>query len=214
MDLHLTRAESLDLIDYRRKVQAIYAGVRDRRIPIEQRWQYWVAARNELIGHHPQSPLSAEQRAAFTQLAYYPYDPALRFQVDLDPHVDPAILDVPLQEDGTLRMQRLARLHFPIAGSTVALTLFRLHGYGGGLFLPFRDASARSGKTYAGTRYLLDTIKGADLGEENGKLVLDFNFAYNPSCAYHPRWTCPLAPPENWLELAVPAGEQVYAGAA
>jgi hypothetical protein len=62
----MTRHEQLDLIDYRRKVQAIYASVRDRRIPIEQRWQYWVAARNELLGHHPQSPLSAEQRAGFT----------------------------------------------------------------------------------------------------------------------------------------------------
>jgi uncharacterized protein (DUF1684 family) len=124
------------------------------------------------------------------------------------------VLEVPLQDDGMLRMQRLAKVHFPIAGSTVSLTLFRLHGYAGGLFLPFRDASSRSGKTYAGTRYLFDTIKSADLGEENGKLVLDFNFAYNPSCAYHPRWVCPLAPAENWLDLAIPAGEQLYPGAA
>jgi uncharacterized protein (DUF1684 family) len=206
--------DQLDLIDYRRKVQAIYAGVRDRRIPIEQRWQYWVAARNELIGHHPQSPLSAGQRAAFTQLKYYAYDPSLRYLVDLDAEVDSEIIEVPLQEDGTLRMQRFAKVHFPIAGSTVSLTIFRLLSYAGGLFLPFRDASANSGKTYPGSRYLLDTIKGADLGEENGKLVLDFNLAYNPSCAYDARWSCPLAPAENWLDLAIAAGEQAYGLAA
>lgn len=202
--------DQLDLIDYRRKVQAIYAGVRDRRIPIGQRWQYWVAARNELIGHHPQSPLSAEQRVGFTQLAYYAYDPALRFLVDLDTDVAAQILEVPLQDEGTLHMQRFAKVQIPIAGSNVSLTMFRLFGYAGGLFLPFRDASANTGKTYPGTRYLIDTIKGADLGEENGKLVLDFNFAYNPSCAYDARWSCPLAPAENWLDLAIAAGEQAY----
>jgi hypothetical protein len=82
------------------------------------------------------------------------------------------------------------------------------------LFLPFRDASDKSGKTYPGTRYLLDTIKGADLGMEQGKLVLDFNFAYNPSCAYHVRWNCPLAPSENWLKVEILAGEQAHPDAA
>lgn len=206
----MPRPEALDLIDYRRKVHAIYSAVRDKRITVEQRWSYWVAARDELIGHHPQSALSEQQRASFTKLAYYAYDPALRFQVDLDQDVDKEILEVPLQADGLFQMQRLAKVHFPIAGSTQTLTLFRVLGYAGGLFLPFRDASDRSGKTYPGTRYVIDSIKGADLGEENGKIVLDFNFAYNPSCAYHSRWSCPLAPAENWLKVAVVAGEQIY----
>lgn len=208
----MPRLEALDLIDYRRKVHAIYSGVRDKRISVEQRWGYWVAARDELIGHHLQSPLSAEQRANFAKLPYYAYDPALRFLVELDTDVDSEVLEIPLQTDGNFRIQRLAKAHFPIAGTTVSLTLFRLLGYGGGIFLPFRDASDKGGKTYPGTRYLLYTIKGADLGEENGKLVLDFNFAYNPSCAYDARWHCPLAPAENWLKLAIVAGEQVYPG--
>jgi hypothetical protein len=54
----------------------------------------------------------------------------------------------------------------------------------------------------------MDTVKGADLGTEGGRLVLDFNFAYNPSCAYDPKWVCPLAPTSNWLPVAVAAGEQ------
>jgi uncharacterized protein (DUF1684 family) len=206
----MPRPEALDLADYRRKVHAIYSAVRDRRITPEQRWSYWVAARDELVGHHPQSALSEEQRAHFAKLAYYPYDPALRFAVDVDTQVEPEIFEIPLQADGAFRMQRLARLRFAIAGSMQALALYRILGYAGGLFLPFRDASDRSGKTYPGTRYLIDSIKGADLGEENGKLVLDFNFAYNPSCAYNPRWNCPLAPAENWLKVAIVAGEQAY----
>ena len=51
-------------------------------------------------------------------------------------------------------------------------------------------------------------MKGADLGEESGRLVLDFNFAYNPSCSYDPSWVCPLAPPANRLPVAVSAGEK------
>lgn len=206
--------EALDLADYRRKVQATYFGVRDTRISVEQRWNYWIAARNELLGHHAQSALSGEQRARFEKLAYYPYDPALRFLVDVDTKVEPQIFEIPLQTDGNFQIQRLGKLHFSVAGTKVALSLFRLLGYGGGLFLPFRDIGDKSGKTYPGTRYLLDTIKGADLGMEQGRLVIDFNFAYNPSCAYHPRWNCPLAPAENWLKVEIAAGEQAYPDAA
>ena len=78
------------------------------------------------------------------------------------------------------------------------------------MFLPFRDATSGS-ETYGAGRYLLDTVKGADLGDDGGRLVLDFNFAYNPSCAYDPRWACPLAPPENRLPVAVRAGERYEA---
>jgi uncharacterized protein (DUF1684 family) len=56
---------------------------------------------------------------------------------------------------------------------------------------------------------LLDTAKGADLGVDGDGLVVDFNFAYHPSCAFDPRWTCPLAPTENRLPLEVRAGERL-----
>ncbi|MCW5874075.1 MAG: DUF1684 domain-containing protein [Anaerolineales bacterium] len=199
------RLEELDQLDYGRKMQAIYAGVRDRRIPAEQRWQYWVAARNELLGGHPHSPVLAAQRVHFINLAYYPYDPALRFMVDVDIDVQPEQLAL-----GEAQVQRVGRVHFPIAGSTLSLSLFSLQSYGGGLLLPFADASARSGRTYAGARWLLDTPQGADLGEEHGKLVLDFNFAYNPASAYNPAAPRVEAPAENQLALAIPAGELAY----
>jgi uncharacterized protein (DUF1684 family) len=88
------------------------------------------------------------------------------------------------------------------------LALYWLEAYGGGVFLPFRDETSGT-ETYGAGRYLLDTVKGADLGEEGGRLVLDFNLAYNPSCAYDPRWACPLAPPENRLTIPIRAGERV-----
>ena len=82
-------------------------------------------------------------------------------------------------------------------------------GYAGGLFLPFRDATNGT-ETYDAGRYLLDAAKGADLGTDpEGRLVIDFNFAFQPSCAFDPRWACPLAPPENWLDLAVSGGERI-----
>ena len=94
------------------------------------------------------------------------------------------------------------------------MTVFRIVGYGGGLFLPFRDGT--SGKqTYGGGRYLFDTIKNTDAGcveisPGSRHVVLDFNYAYNPSCAYDHRWACPLAPRENWLPVPIEAGEKDY----
>ncbi len=88
------------------------------------------------------------------------------------------------------------------------MDLYWLEGYAGGLFVPFADATSGA-TTYGAGRYLLDTVKGADLGTRDGRLVLDFNFAYNPSCSYDPRWSCPLAPPGNRLTVAITAGERV-----
>ncbi len=83
-------------------------------------------------------------------------------------------------------------------------------GYAGGLFVPFRDAS-NGHETYGAGRYLLDTAKSADLGpgSADGSLILDFNFAFQPSCAFDPKWSCPLAPPENRLDLRIEAGERL-----
>jgi len=93
----------------------------------------------------------------------------------------------------------------------LSLDLFWLQAYGGGLFVPFADATS-GGETYGAGRYALDTVKGADLGSQGGRLVLDLNFAYQPSCSYDGRWACPLAPPANRLDVAVRAGERLAPG--
>ena len=79
----------------------------------------------------------------------------------------------------------------------------------GELHKAIKDAlGAAHFETYGAGRYLLDTVKGSDLGSERGRLILDFNFAYNPSCSYDPRWVCPLAPPGNRLPIAIRGGER------
>jgi uncharacterized protein (DUF1684 family) len=113
------------------------------------------------------------------------------------------------REGEPTRFSRIGFVRPVIRGEEVSLAVYWLEGYGGGLFLPFRDALAGDA-TYGGGRYLLDTVKGADLGAgPDGRLVLDFNYAYNPSCAYDPRWSCPLAPAENRLAVPVEAGERM-----
>ncbi len=162
-----------------------------------------------MLRTHPQSALSAEQKAHFAGLRHYPYDPALRLVLPLEMDVAPQTVAVELRDDGRFRLRRIGRVHFRIDDHDVSLSLFWVHAYGGGIFLPFRDMTSTE-TTYPGGRYLLDTIKGADLGQDDSKFVIDFNYAYNPSCAYHPRWDCPLAPPENHLPVAIRAGEQRF----
>ena len=90
----------------------------------------------------------------------------------------------------------------------MSLTLFWLDEYGGGIFLPFRDRTNGS-ESYGGGRYLLDGAKGADLGSGADSITLDFNFAYHPSCVHDSQWSCPLAPPQNHLDVAVRGGERL-----
>ncbi len=198
-----------ELVDYRRSVAALYAAVRDSRADPAETCRQFRLARDQLFLTHPQSALSAEQKAHFTGLSYYEYDPTFRFLLPIDPNVEPGVFEVDLPEEGHLRMQRFGQIRFPVDGQLVSLSLFWLLGYGGGIFLPFRDLTNQA-TTYGGGRYVLDTLKHADLGRVGGQLIIDFNYAYNPSCAYHSRWVCPLAPPENWLSVVIPVGERTF----
>lgn len=173
----------------------------------EAAWRLWRETRDELFRSHPQSPLPAEARAGFAGLDYYPYDPACRVTAELgDIEAPPAPVETSGPEQ--LLFRPFARASFELRGRPLALEVHWLEGYGGGVFCPFRDATSGH-ETYGGGRYVLDTVKGADLGTEGGRLVLDFNFAYNPSCSYDPGWVCPLAPPANRLAVAVEAGERL-----
>jgi uncharacterized protein (DUF1684 family) len=199
-----------ELLDWRRAVAALYAAVRQSEMTHEQRRAEFRLARDRLFKTHPQSPLALEQRPDFRGLDYYSYDPAYRFVVGVDAAVEPGTFTMQLQDDGPVRLQRFGKIALTVEGQPVSLSLFWIMGYGGGIFLPFRDATNSRG-TYGGGRYLLDTIKHADLGHEDGRLVVDFNYAYNPSCAYNPHWHCPLAPLENHLPVPIRAGEKEYA---
>ena len=188
----------LDLLDWKRRVAELYAYVRGA--PSEVAWGAWREVREQLFAAHPQSP------APGFRPTYFDYDRSVRVlgEVTGAPEQE---LRLPASRDEEITANRVGRVRFQIRGEDAALDLFWIGGYGGGLFLPFRDATSGQA-TYGAGRYLYDTIKGADLGAVAGALVLDFNFAYNPSCAYDPRWACPLAPPGNRLERAVEAGEK------
>jgi uncharacterized protein (DUF1684 family) len=194
----------LALLDWKRRVFDLYAAVRE--LQPEAGWELWRQTRDELFRSHPQSPLPPDHRASFTGLAYWPYDPDARVLAELEDLDSPP---QPIESSGTepILFRPFARAKFELRGEPLTLEVAWLAAYGGGAFLSFRDATSGR-ESYGGGRYALDTVKGADLGEAGGKLVLDFNFAYNPSCSYDPGWVCPLAPPANRLAVAVEAGEK------
>ena len=190
------------LWDWRRRVSAMYAGIRESSG--EAGWLRWRAERDALFRNHPQSPVEA---GGFKALPFFPYDPALRFDVPLSVLSGNAF-SVPAGADGTVVLQPFAVTNGLRPALGGELTLFWIAGYGGGVFLPFGDAT-NGRDSYGGGRYLLDTMKGADLGSDvEGRTALDFNYAYNPSCSYSNRYVCPLAPPENRLPIAIRAGER------
>ena len=200
----MTAADALALLDWKRRVFDLYAAV--RALPPEPGWELWRDTRDELFRRHPQSPLPADRRGSFEGLEYWPYDPRARVAAELE-DVEAPPEEVETSGHEQILFRPFARASFELGGERLSLEVVWLEAYGGGAFLCFRDATSGR-KSYGGGRYLLDTVKGADLGEENGGLVLDFNFAYNPSCSYDPGWVCPLAPPANRLAVAVEAGER------
>ena len=197
----------LDLLDYRRRVSALYASIRAFDSP-QVAHVHFRRTRDDLFRQHPQSALSETQKQSFDGLRYYAYDQAYRVVASIDTGVEAAPYDVDLGADGHFTMRKIGEVQFSVPSGRDRLGVFWIEGYGGGLFIPFRDTT-NGETTYGGGRYLYDTIKGADLGSNDGSLVLDFNFAYHPSCYYDERWVCPLAPPENRLAISIEAGEQL-----
>ncbi|HEY2803046.1 MAG TPA: DUF1684 domain-containing protein [Actinomycetota bacterium] len=200
--------DRLTLADWRRRVTALYEEVRTTPDP-GRAWERWRAVRNELFREHPQSPLPEAEREQFPGLPFFDYDPALRVLAEVL-EKEREHYEIQTSGDGTYGFSRFAEARFEVGGVSTALELYWLDGYVGGVFVPFRDATGGS-QTYGAGRYLLDTGKGADLGMEGERLVLDFNFSYNPSCAYDPQWVCPLAPPPNRIEVPIRAGERAPA---
>jgi uncharacterized protein (DUF1684 family) len=200
-----TTLELMDLLDWKRRVFALYAEVRAASSP-DDAWHQWRDVRDELYQSHPQSPLPDTERSSFSGLSYFPYDAALRMTAELVP-VERVSIGIGASKGKPIVFERFAQARFELFGGARSLDVYWLDAYGGGLFLPFADATSGE-ETYPAGRYLLDTVKGSDLGGVGDELVLDFNFAYNPSCAYDSRWACPLAPPANRLDFPVRAGER------
>jgi uncharacterized protein (DUF1684 family) len=201
--------DTLDLLDWKRRVFAVYAEIRASHHP-EAAWSRWREVRRDLIVRHPQSPIrEPDRRASFEGPWTFDYDPSFRASAVVE-DAEPERVVIEGSADGRFAFTRFAVAQFELGGEPEVLSLYWLEGYGGGVFLSFRDATSGT-ETYGACRYLLDTVKGADLGTVEDRLVLDFNFAYQPSCSYDPAWVCPLAPPDNRLDIPIRAGERLRA---
>ena len=202
-------AEALiDLVDWRRRVGDLY------RIRGEDALGRFRQRRDELLKTPPQSPIELEERASLQGLRYFSQDPAYRVRARLEAGDGAELMIDTGGEDGAVRYRRAGQLVFQLAGEPCRLTVLSLVQYAGGLFVPFRDATSAH-ETYGGGRYLFDTAKDTDglvleVTPGSPEVVIDFNYAYNASCAYSPRWACPLAPQENWLPVPIPVGEKNY----
>ena len=200
--------ERLELADWRRRVAELYAAVRAEPDPARGHAR-WREGRDGLFRTHPQSPLPADDPLRGSGLPYWPYDPAMRFELPLLAAAEPVRLRVPTGAASTTNLVLAGRVALP-PPLAATVDVWWLEQYAGGLFLPLRDGSAGS-TSYGGGRYALDTAKGADLGgrPDSGSLVIDLNFLYHPSCRYNPAWQCPLAPPGNTIPAPVRAGERL-----
>jgi uncharacterized protein len=232
-----TDLDRLDLADWRRRVADLYTEVRARSVADPRgAWDTWREIREWLYREHPMSPVPPAERSAF-RARHFPYDPALRFEAQVAdsaadapsaaPSAAPASpasftagggfggaafgsLLLPISTGGEQSFSRIGFVDVPFAAGPRRLGLYWMAGYAGGLFLPFRDVT-NGAETYGAGRYLLDAAKSADLGPglAERSLVLDFNFAFQPSCAFDPKWACPLSPPENRLDIRIEAGERI-----
>jgi uncharacterized protein (DUF1684 family) len=187
---------ALHVTSWRREVHALYAAVRAESPAAGH--ALWVEGRNQLFRSHPASPRTGDQ-----QLRHAEYNPGYRFVVPIRDQT-PERWEVTTGTDGLVPFERIGSIDLSPLDT---LDVWWLASYGGGIFVPLRDATAGS-LTYGAGRYLLDTVKGADLGRiDTSEWIIDLNFAYNPSCVYDARWACPLAPSGNRLSSEVPVGE-------
>ena len=198
------RRVSLTLLDWRRRVAALYAEIRaDPDVPAAHR--HWREVRDDLFRHHPDSPLLPEDKEAFAGLPVAPYDPTLRFEARARHRRGPAA------PRGADRHRRCRPVRAASAGSICAgsgdLDVWWLASYGGGLFVPVKDALAGAIDLWRGSLPARHRERRRPGRRRRRPSWSTSTSAYNPSCAYDPAWACPLAPPGNVLAQPVMAGE-------
>jgi uncharacterized protein (DUF1684 family) len=146
----------------------------------------------------PQSPLPEHDRHGFSGLSYFEPDEDLVFNIDLKT-VESTNIQISTTTGDARTYKRVATATITVDGEDATIALYS-SGHEG-LFLPFRDATSGS-ETYGAGRYV-DVIPN-----EDGTALIDFNYAYAPFCAYSDRYSCALPPQENWMSVAIRAGER------
>jgi hypothetical protein len=159
-------------------------------------------AKDRFFASSDDSPLTPEQRSRFTGLRYFDENPALVYEIEPELFDERERVEIQTSTGTEATYERLALIRFHVGDTPCQLTIYRDPGTGA-LFLPFRDATS-GGETYGAGRYL--EVEAT----EHRTLLVDFNYAYNPYCAYNEQWTCPLTPPENRLDVPIRAGERNF----
>src|SRR3989338_100223 len=158
------------------------------------------AEKDGFFKNHPQSPLTPEQKQAFTGVHYFRENSALRLEVKVEEFRNKEMVQMQTSTGDVQAYQKFGKFKFKAEGQAAELTIYSgEHGY----FLPVADALAGS-ETYGAGRYLEPEPLGG------GKFRVDFNLAYNPYCAYSPQWSCPIPPRENRIKAPVRAGEKTF----
>ena len=201
----------LSLIEWRREIFKIYSDVRAERNGALA-WRKWKTKREKLFRYHPESPTFNAKRKTGSNPTpiLYPYNSNFCLSSKYKILESSEILELITDDNSITRIQPFLKTTDLFEKLNTELTIFKILGYGGGLFLPFFDMGCFSkGENYEGGRYLIDTIKGADLGEcKKNELRLDFNFSYNPSCSYNSKWSCPIIKNYNNIPILIDAGEK------
>jgi len=154
----------------------------------------------------PNSPLPPAERERFDGLGYYPPDLDYYVEVALDEHDAKERVTVATSTEGEREYRRWGAFHVTVDGDDVTIQAYKSDPDEEGLWVPFRDATS-GGETYGAGRYI---DLGPDHRLDDGRWILDFNLAYNPTCAYSGVYECPLPPAENWLDVPIEAGEKSY----
>ena len=157
--------------------------------------------KDHFFAHNPDSPLSGRQRQAFQGLAYFPDNPQLTIHAVIDRNVEPGVVRMATTGGIEQVYRRYGVVRFEVDGQPAQVTLYATEP-AHTLFVPFRDATSGR-ESYGAGRYL-------DVHPHGDHVTIDFNYAYNPSCAYDPSWSCPLPPAENWLKVPIRAGERIF----
>jgi uncharacterized protein (DUF1684 family) len=160
------------------------------------------ARKDEFFKHSPNTPLTPEQRRSFTGLVYFPENPVLRIVTKLERYADPKLVPMTTSTGDVAEFLRVGRIHFTVDDQQQELQVYQ-DPAGGDLFLPFTDVTTGV-ETYGAGRY----VELEELAHD--RLVLDFNYAYNPYCAYNEYWRCPIPPRENRLSARIEAGEKKF----
>jgi uncharacterized protein (DUF1684 family) len=156
--------------------------------------------KNEFFAHHPQSPLTPEQKRGFVGLRYFPENDVLRLEVQVERLSEQQPMQMQTSTGGVQTYVRHGRFKFQVEGQDAELTIYQNEN---GYFLPFADSLAGQ-ETYPAGRYLEPESLPGD------RFLVDFNLAYNPLCAYNEMWSCPITPAENRLKVPIRAGEKLF----